>query len=87
MSVSRRRTNQLLDAAAQAATADAVNRSATVRFGEVTAVDAGAKTLECVVAGVTLRGVPFMKSYASPAAGDVVWLLHQGSIVIALGEF
>jgi len=85
--MSRRLTDQLLDASIEAARAVAVDQSATLLFGTVTAVDGASKTLTCTVAGVTLRGVPYMKSYTSPAAADVVWLLHQGSTVIALGEF
>jgi putative N-acetylmannosamine-6-phosphate epimerase len=85
--VTRRLTDQLLDASIEAARLAAVDQAATLRFGVVTAVDGATKTLTCTVSGMTLRKVPYMRSYTTPAVSDVVWLLHQGSTVIALGEF
>lgn len=85
--MTRRLTNQLLDATVQAARLAAIDQSAQLRFGTVTAYNAGAKTINCTVAGEPLYDIPCMKSYATPTAGDIVWLLHQGSTVIAIGEF
>lgn len=82
-----RRTQQLINGAADQAVTEAVTASALFRVGEVTAVDTGAKTLTATVDGVTLRGIPYMKSYSAPTAGDVVWLLHQNSILVALGAY
>lgn len=81
-----RLTHQLLNATAQAAVTDAVGQACVLRIGAVTAIDVPSKTLTCTVAGVTLRKVPYMKSY-TPTVADVVWLLHQNSTVVAIGAF
>jgi hypothetical protein len=85
--MTRRLTDQLLDSTIEAARQVAVDQAATLRFGVVVSYDAGTRAIVATVGGATLRGIPCMKSYTAPAAGDVVWLLHQGSVVIALGEF
>lgn len=84
---SRRLLNQLLNSTIDSAVSDAVDSAVTLRFGKVTAVQSSAKTLTVTVAGTTLRGVPYMKSYTSPAVNDVVWLLHQDSTVVAIGSY
>lgn len=81
----RRITEFLLDKTQQTARAAANADSATLRFGTVTAVQTTPKTITCTLAGETLRGVPYMASY-SPTIGDVVWLLHQGSTLVAIGK-
>ncbi len=82
----RRLTNQLLDGTMRKATGEAIDAAAVIRFGSVTAVSTGTKTLTATMNGVTLRKVPYMKSY-TPTVGDVVWLLHQNSTVIAIGAY
>ena len=82
---SRRLTDKLLDASIESARQVAVTQSATLRFGVVTAVNTGAKTLTATIAGKSIKGIPYMASY-SPAAADAVWLLHQGSTLIAIGK-
>lgn len=83
---SRRLANQLLDASVQAARIAAEGRSVQLRFGTVDAVDNTAKTVDCTVADVPLYDIPRMASY-SPTVGDVVWLLQQGSTMVAIGKF
>lgn len=83
---SRRLTNQLLDATTQAARIAAEGRSVQLRFGTVDAVNAPAKTIDVTVEGVPLYAIPYMASY-SPAAGNVVWLLQQGSTMVAIGKY
>ena len=82
----RRLLNQLLDTTIQQAASTAVDASAVLRFGTVTAVSTGTKTLTATVNGSTLRSIPYLRSY-TPAVNDVVWLLHQNSIVVALGAY
>lgn len=82
----RRDTNLLLDAAVQAAAAKAVQASATLRFAQVTAVDTGARTLTVQLGEREIPGVPYMASYAAPDVDDVAWLLHQDSVLIAIGK-
>ena len=80
----RKATTQLLTANAEAAVERASYSTVTLRFGEVTAVDGATSTLTCTSDGVTLRKVPYLASY-SPAVSDTVWLLHQNSLIVAIG--
>lgn len=80
----RRLTDLLLDESAEAARARALDESVVLRFGKVTAVHTATRTITCTMGGATLRDVPYSRSY-TPANGDVVWLLHQGSVAVAIG--
>jgi hypothetical protein len=84
--VNRRDPNLLLDAAARAAAATAVQATATLRFGVVTAVDTETGTVTVLLAGVEVPGIPCMGSYDDAAVDDVAWLLHQTSTLIAIGR-
>ena len=57
--------------------------NATLRFGVVKAITT--KTLTVTLGGADVPLVPFLKSY-TPTVGDRVWLLHQGSTLVALGS-
>lgn len=82
--MTRRLTDLLLDESVEAARSRALDETTVLRFGRVTAHNAGSRTLTCTMAGATLYDVPHLRSY-TPANGDVVWLLHQGSMVVAIG--
>lgn len=84
--MNRRLTDALLNATVAAAAEEAVARGATLRFGTVLAADDATGTLTCDLAGTTLYGVPFMGTFA-PQVDDTVWLLHQDSIVVAIGAW
>jgi microcystin-dependent protein len=73
-----------LDAAMKIAIDEAVSASASLRFGEVLAVNAEARTVDVTLAGTTVRNVPLMEG-ASPPVDGVAWLLHQGSLVVCIG--
>lgn len=82
--MTRRLTDLLLDESVEAARSRALDETVVLRFGKVTAVQTARRTITCTMGGATLHGVPYMRSY-TPANGDVVWLLHQGSVAVAVG--
>jgi len=57
-------------------------RYASMRFGDVTAVDGGLITVS--LAGASVGNIPVISTY-TPNVGDRVWLLSQGSIMVAVG--
>jgi len=75
---------QTVDALVERSVTKAIEGSASMRFGEVTAVDTTAKTLTVTLGGESLSSIPYMKQYA-PTVGDQAWLLYQGSILVAIG--
>ena len=82
----QRPTEQMLDRAIDAARVAAIEGSCVLRFGTVTQVDTTNRKLTVQVGGIYIPNVPYMASYATPAYNDVVWLLHQGSILVAIGK-
>jgi hypothetical protein len=84
MNMNRRATDLLLDAAQESARQVATQQSVTLRIGKVLTVDTTARTMSVELLGTTVRAVPYMRSY-TPAVNDVVWLLHQNSLLIAIG--
>ena len=86
MPVSRRLTNQLLDASVQAAKLAALDRACQLRFGTVDTVHTASKTVDVTVADTPLYGIPYMASY-SPTVNDTVWLIQQGSTMVAIGKY
>lgn len=75
---------ETVDALMQQAVTKAIDEAAEMRFANVTAVNATAKTLTVDLAGVLVANVPYMKQY-SPQIGERAWLLYQGSILVAIG--
>jgi hypothetical protein len=57
--------------------------NATLRFGVVKAITG--KTLTVTLGGIDIPLIAHLKSY-TPHVGDRVWLLHQGSTLVALGS-
>lgn len=82
--MTRRLTDQMLDATVEAARTRALDETVVLRFGKVTAVNTTTKRLTVDLGGSSVRSVPYMRSY-SPAVNDTVWLLHQGSQLVAVG--
>lgn len=75
---------QTIDALIERSMQKAIEGSASMRFGEVKAVDGTAKTLTVNLGGVDIANIPYMKQY-TPTVGDQAWLLYQGSILVAIG--
>ena len=71
-----------VDAIIDAATQATDGRYASLRFGDVTAVDGGLISVD--LAGASVGNIPVISTY-TPTVGDRVWLLSQGSIMVALG--
>jgi len=62
----------------------ALERSAEIRFGEVTAVDSE-ENITVIMSGTSVRNVATIDSY-HPVVGDWAWLLHQGSTLVCIGR-
>lgn len=58
---------------------------ATLEAGVVTAVDGTAKTVDVLIAGQEVADIP-VAGGAMPVVTDKVWLIRQGTTVIALGK-
>jgi hypothetical protein len=75
------------DAVFRAALDSATNQSATLRFGDVTAVNGNRLTVD--VGGSSVPNIPIMRPFGVPTptvnVGDRVWLLHQGSLMVCIG--
>lgn len=69
----------------QQAVDKAMTNTAQTRFGTVTAVDPVLKRVTVDLSGQSVQGVFTVASY-TPAVGDVVWLLQQGSTLVAFGK-
>jgi len=59
-----------------------------LRQGEVVTHDNVAKTIDVRIAGDpnVLPSVKYLNSYTNPTAGDVIFLLSNGSDLLALGH-
>lgn len=63
----------------------AMTNTAQTRFGTVTEVDPVLNRITVDLTGQSVSGVFVVASY-TPTVGDVVWLLQQGSTVVAFGK-
>ncbi len=73
---------QTVDALVERAKIEAVARTATMRFGPVTAVQAGSITV--VLDGLEVGPVPVLNG-GTVAVGDQAWMLQQGSVLVCFG--
>lgn len=71
-----------VEAIVQASVEATDGRYVALRFGDVTAVDGA--FISVMVSGAEVGNIPTISSY-SPQVGDRVWLLAQGSIMVAVG--
>lgn len=79
---SRRVTDLLLDASIDIARTVSNDQSCTLRFGTVHAVTGATITVQ--LGDARIPGITHLKQY-TPTVGDVVWLLHQNSTLVAIG--